>query len=405
MKNTFNHQTNRLIFFRNRWQVIPLLGMLKFSRLVLFLSFLQAVRCGFQFQYGHIRNASIVGTVPWDDQLNVSRCRQCLCYVAEKPDISIFSCNEAIGICHFYRQLPKLDHLLASNDGTDLYLLRNQTFEERFDCCNTSRLIQKIQNTTIESYPVSVSLRFLTRGDNETLVTVSSSSGVLLKYHMSNLSLIYTSTINSLKSVGYYDGKYYLGTTSQVIDIYDWNLTNKLKSIPIGNHINPIRFFGGTRMFVGASTSGALIFEKDVDGIFSKRTSDPNINAGPQTHGIAIINETAFYLGFDRSSNSVLLLVKNQNGSWTEHTAGKTTIDIRVSDLTLDSCQRLWITEAGSTSLHVYERGKQLYPVIQVAANVFNLIILDDYTLITSHESSSFGLHRIPTSLDCQPML
>ncbi|CAF4401152.1 unnamed protein product, partial [Adineta steineri] len=139
--------------------------------------------CTSSYPYGLIRNASI--KIPFDINddhghiLKSQDCNQCLCSAFSNPKVVLFTCtqNESINVtCQFYYFMPKRDEIQYPNVYTNIYLIdTNQTFEEKDDCCNTTALINKI-NEALRTKDTATTepLRTLADGDNNTIITVVS---------------------------------------------------------------------------------------------------------------------------------------------------------------------------------------------------------------------------------------
>ena len=200
------------------------------------------------YPYGIIHNASI--KIPFDINDNhghkseVQDCEQCLCSAFNNSAVVLFTCTKNHPInyaCQFYYFMPKRDEIQYPRYDTSIYLIQvNATFEEKDDCCNTTYLVQEIKNKlSAKQNFTGASFRSVVESDNNTIVTVVPSSvngnpPMLMKFDKSNLRSVSIPPMSSLslKAVGYYNGKYYLGTDQQNIVVYDENLI-KLSHSPV----------------------------------------------------------------------------------------------------------------------------------------------------------------------------
>jgi hypothetical protein len=365
--------------------------------------------------YGLIRHMSIDNDFDWTNehgyQLNVTDCRQCLCQAMSNVRIRLFTCHDnnvsATIICQFYYFMPKRDALVYFVNHTSIYLMTNDTFIEPDDCCNTSYLVMKIKETFVESPFDTRALRFLVPGDNKTLVTVISNSNsnnrLLLKFDQATLKLVFTSTMGHFTSVGYNNDQYYLSTNSKDIHVYDRTLTLLRNKFSVGADVTTIRFVDDQQMLVGASAAGVIVYDRDVNNIFQSRTSDTSISTGQQLHGIAVVNQTAFYTAFYSIPNKLRLFKKNVVNKWIESFSDTINNNWATSDIVMDKCQRLWATEALNPIVHIYERNNKTHSYsFKINNKAFNMIILKDYTLVFTHEQTGAGLSRIRPSLHCR---
>ena len=369
-----------------------------------------AVNAPIRSQYiGIIRTASIgspsnsSGT--YASQSGVVDCNRCVCRASQDAQIVLLTCTQIQPTnysCQFYAQMPRLEDIQYPVNDTTVYIMRNGTFVEQDDCCNTTYLVGKINATTVESGFTSNSLRTLVEGDGNTLAAVASSPSRLLKFDRTTLALVQTSTISGLTSAGYHDGRYYLGTTAKTFHVYDANLTSNRGTVSVGNDITTIKFLQGSRMLVGSSPAGVLIYGKDANNDYRSRTGDPPLDGGKQTHAVGVLNTTAFYSGAYITGNVIRLFIQNAAQTWVESSSDAINIGEKTSDFVVDNCQRIWAVRPESDRIYIYERNKPGRHEIVVKPSLFNLVILGNYTLVTSHESSAVGLSRIRPALNCR---
>ncbi|CAF0979950.1 unnamed protein product [Rotaria sp. Silwood1] len=359
--------------------------------------------------YGIIHNASI--EIPFDmpdnltDKLQVQHCDQCLCKAFNNPDVVLLTCTESESnkfTCQFYYFMPTKDDIRYPKYDTNIYLIQNKTFKEKDDCCNTTYLIEKI-NAALDTKKAVFNqpLRFLVRGDNNTIV--STSINKLIKFNTLTLTIINELDIPESKTVGYCDGYYYLGK-DKTIHVYDKTLTSNITSFSVGNVLTPIRCLpNNTQMLIG-TTSEAYICEKQQE-VFNSCINITAISAvQQQIHAFGIVNDSAFYTGWDAKNQNIRLYTKDQNNLWIE-SDGINQTD-KISDIVIDDCKRIWAVLAETRTIIIYDQNKTHYHNITFNqtvfnSNIFNLFILDNYAFVTSHESTP-GLNLIQPSLNCR---
>ncbi len=375
------------------------------------------------YRYGIIRNASIDFSIeiPANHRYKqeFERCDQCLCDAFRNSIVDIFTCTKTQStkfICQFYYLMPRVNEIVPSND-TDTYVIKkpNKTFEERSDCCDTAFLAQQITeaipNKTQTTQIRGRRFRSLAYNkDDNTIITVDSDSKQLIKIYMSNLTDVTLPTKLSLKAAYYYNKTYYLGTEpTSTIEVYDENLTSLSPTINVIDQITTIRTLNGRQFFVGASQSGAFLYEKDdANGIFTSRIVVPN-NGNKQFHAIGIVNDSAIYVGWASNDEKIRLYTKDQNNSWKENENDNTNYKEAVSDIFIDNCKRIWAVKADTGRIIIYDKKKADAQTIEVGNYLFNLLILENYTLVTSHDYPSkltdiIGLTQINPSLNCRPL-
>jgi hypothetical protein len=303
--------------------------------------------------------------------------------------------------------MPTRDQIEYPRNDASIYLMKkNKTFQN--NCCNTQHLVQMINKKFPETNFRSENLRSLIEGDHNTLVTVVGNDappGVVIKFDKSTLQFINKTMILGiiLRSIGYWDNKYYLGTTNS-IEIYDETLTINITKISTPESVTTIRFLNGTYMLVGVSKFGVFIYEKDANGIFTNNTSNIIIGNGSQIHAITKFNESAFYVGWYQKNMNLTLVTKGQTNAWIQSTTDTIVYEDETSDIIFDDqCKRIWVIQAGKNQTFIYDLNKTNRSSIVVEGRVlFNLLILDNSTY-TLAISTTTGLIRIQPDVNCRP--
>ncbi len=355
--------------------------------------------------YGIMGNASIKTRVPVNHNSSVQNCTDCLCYAFDNlAEVDLFTCTKNVSnfICQFYHPMPARDEIESPINGTDIYVMKNETFKD--NCCNTEFIVQKINRASPGRNFINRTLRSVIEGDDNTIVAVASNHSVI-KFNKTTLEFINETIFPNItiKSIGYCDNKYYLGT-NKTIEIYNKTLDEFIYRIAIGTDVTTIRFLNGTYMLVGASSSGVRIYEKDANGTFRNRIPDLPIVSREQVHAIGIVNESAFYVGWDAENQNLSLYTRDQNNLWKQSTNYTIAYNKHTSDIVVDdNCKRIWVTQAYTNLIFIYEQDKNNWYNITVSDVIFNFLILENstYTLVTSHESSN-GLYRIQPDLNCR---
>ncbi|CAF1432003.1 unnamed protein product [Adineta steineri] len=382
----------------------------------LLIFFILPYLCTSSYPYGLIRNASIKISFDMNDDhgyiLKSQDCNQCLCSAFSNPKVVLFTCtqNESINVtCQFYYFMPIRDEIQYPNVYTNIYLIQtNETFEEKDDCCNTTTLISKIKEALrTKETATNKLLRSLSNDDNNTIITVQSSTGILLKFDKSTLKPVDTPEIPGLTTAGYYDGYYYLGIGKNIY-VYNKSLSTPLHEIPNkGDAITVIRFIDNTQeMIVGTLKNGVHICGKDiVKGYLINCKSIPPINIMKQVHAIGIVNENAFYVGWFDPDLDIHLYTRNpSDNTWTTNPNDKINHSKKTSDIIIDNCKRIWAVVPETDTVIIYDQNKNhLGEINDGGTNLFNLMIAENYTLIMSHEFKT-GLTRIKPDLNCRPL-
>jgi len=369
--------------------------------------------------YGTIRNASI--KLPFDipedlgHKLIAKHCNDCFCYAFRNSDkVQLFTCTKNTSdnfTCQFYYFMPKRDEIDYPRYDTNIYLInKTARFEEKDDCCNTTYLIEQISKTNRTTNFTKNPLRSLAYDDNnDTIATVIShqpedTEKKLLIFDRSSLKIVYNPLhIDSLKTVGYSKRRYYLGTTSKNIDVYDETLNSRIYTIKLGpDDLMTIRFLNESQMFVGTLSTVYIFEKKDHETNFSN--TNTQIYVGTSLHAIGIVNDSAFYVGWS-NQNRLGLYTKGEDNLW------KNNVDVKInglpktSDIFIDNCRRIWATEENGHNIYIYDQNKNQQERIDLkSGKIFNLMIFENYTLIISHEDEGIGLSRIEPSLNCRPL-
>ncbi|CAF1458724.1 unnamed protein product [Adineta steineri] len=386
----------------------------------LLIFFILPYLCTSSYPYGLIRNASIKIPLDMNDDrghiLKSQDCNQCLCNAFSNPKVALFTCtqNESINVtCQFYYFMPIRDEIQYPNVYTNIYLIQtNETFEEKDDCCNTTTLINKINEALRTKENVTTGpLRTLADGDNNTIITVAShrddsEKRILLKFDKSTFKPVDIPKISGLKAAGYYDEHYYLGTDGNIY-VYNKNLSTLLHTITSIGAINAIRFIDKTQeMIVGTAGNGIYVCRKDeVKGYLINCTLIPRIYNDEQLHAVGVVNENAFYVGWDDTDPGIHLYTRNpRDNTWTTKDNDKITHGYETSDIIIDNCKRIWAVVAHGDKVIIYGQNKTVLGAFNVVdKSLFNLMIAENYTLIMSHGSNN-GLTRIKPDLNCRPL-
>lgn len=359
--------------------------------------------------YGLIRNASIKLQFPLPTdrgyRLTFDTCTKCLCEAYSNTDkVYLFTCTEKSPkfLCEFYYYMPYRDEIDYPRSDATIYLMKNETFEERYDCCNTTILVQQIKKVTPGVPMIGGKSRFLVFGDNNTILAISDFQ--LHGFNRLNLTNINMPALGSFLTIGYCDGKYYFNQGKNIV-VYDETLSAPLYSITLNKgDITTIRFLNATQMLVAVGTNNPGIY------IFEKASRTDNFIAwqpisetdGGETHAIGIINETAFYVGWRTTRKGIELYSRDENNKWYRDPASSIATQVLTTDIFIDQCQRIWVAEDNQDKIHIYDSNRAIPVPITVNAKVFNLLILEDqnYKLITSHNN---GIYYIQPAINCLP--
>ncbi|CAF3950624.1 unnamed protein product [Rotaria magnacalcarata] len=133
------------------------------------------------YTYGIIHNATV--KIPFDlpDDVhhtlgNQPSCNQCLCQAFNDSRVFLLTCTDngfENFTCQFYYFLPMRDELKYRNN-TNIYLMKNETFKEKDDCCNTTYLLEQLNSiSTNKTHVFKEALRYLVFGDNNTIASIN----------------------------------------------------------------------------------------------------------------------------------------------------------------------------------------------------------------------------------------
>jgi len=366
------------------------------------------------YKYGIIRNATIElysnTSKNLGDQLTFNHCNDCICDALSKPEVDLFTCTRTISnkfTCQFYDDMPTRDEIKSPRNDTDIYVMKEDAkFED--DCCNTKFLIKILTKNPPESNFYNKSLRSLAFNEkNNTIITSISNSeenaGKLLIFDRSNPGLVYSeSNITSIKTVGYNNGRYYLGKEDGNIEVYDETFKS-VYNIPL-NRGDPltIRFLDENQMLVGTPSGGYICERNDNTENFTACTLIVGTNNIGQVHAFGPVNQSAFYVG-GTSNNRSLHLYTKDNKTWT-----KSGNDIyygnKTSDIVIDkNCSRIWIVIENENKIIIHDQINNSNETLTInSTKLFNLMIFENYTLVMSHETKT-GLSRIRPPLNCRP--
>jgi hypothetical protein len=376
--------------------------------------------------YGTIRNASI--KLPFDipedlgHKLIVKHCNDCFCYAFRNSDkVQLFTCTKNASdnfTCQFYYFMPKRDEIDYPRYDTNIYLInKTARFEEKDDCCNTTYLIEQINKTNRQISPAKNHLRSIAYNDNnDTMVAAipgnSNSNPRLIIFNRSSLEILNNIwNIDPLKTVGYSKRRYYVGTESGVIKVYDDTLNSLIYDITTLGKVElmTIRFLNESQMIVGTSSNVYIFEKKDYETDFTNNNT--RIDAVKSLHAIGIVNDSAFYVGSSDPNQNLRLYTKGENNLWTKNVNGQINRNEKTSDIFIDKkCGRIWATQENGDpnipnirKISIYDQNKTHQGTIDLnSGTIFNLMIFENYTLIISHENDD-SLSLIRPSLNCRP--
>ncbi|CAF2136918.1 unnamed protein product [Rotaria magnacalcarata] len=359
------------------------------------------------YTYGIIHNATV--KIPFDlpDDVhhtlgNQPSCNQCLCQAFNDSRVFLLTCTDngfENFTCQFYYFLPMRDELRYRNN-TNIYLMKNETFKEKDDCCNTTYLLEQLNSiSTNKTHVFKEALRYLVFGDNNTIASMYKTK--LIKFNKYTFEKVYESTSTGFTTVGF-DGKYYYLGLKGKMEVHSVIINSPITTVPLSGDLTSIRSRNNTKMLVGTATSVGYICEKQSE-IFNNCIIIPELNQnGKQLHALDIVNDSTFYAGWDDASQSVRLYMKDQNNKWSVNNSNF--IDsTMVSDIVVDDCQRLWVVKARTDKIHIYDQNKNSPNIFTTNSGLFNLLVMKNYTLVTSHESGPSGLHVTKPTLNCRP--
>jgi hypothetical protein len=283
----------------------------------------------------------------------------------------------------------------------------NPKFED--DCCNTTFLIKILEKNPPESF-YNKSLRSLAFNEkNNTIITsISSDPTKLLIFDRPNLSLVYSeSNIAPIKTVGYNDGRYYLGRyytekKPGIIEVYDETFKSVIYTITsIDGDPLTIRFLNESQMLVGTSLSGYICERNDTTKNFKDCTPINGIENNEPVHAFGIVNQSAFYVGWTSNKITYLRLYTKYQNTW-KPSENNINYGNKTSDIVIDDCKRIWIVIENENKIIIYDQNKTSSETLTIGSDkLFNLLIFENYTLVMSHETST-GLSRIRPPLNCR---
>lgn len=373
------------------------------------------------YTYGIIRNASIQlpFALPNDSshQLRVNDCEDCLCEAYRRGEnVYLFTCARLPPgfLCEFYYFMPKRDEIVYPSNDTTIYLIKNETFEEKADCCNTTYLLEQLRNASLQGPLISNSTRFLVFDDSHNIIATVKGEG-MYGFNRSDLTNLNLPLIGSSpRTIGYYDGKYYFSEGTN-IEVYNATPFSSLYNITLSlGDLTAIRFLNATQMLVGVGNrnTGVYIFKKasTTDQFQSSTSKKISGTDGGETHAIGILNENAFYLGWYTNNPTIALFMRAENNTWYRNNTFNTNHGALTSDIFVDQCQRIWAANPHGSRLFIFDQNGKNLGNVTIGTGLFGLVILEEqnYTLITSHTDSSTpdtnGIYHTHPSVNCRPL-
>ena len=312
--------------------------------------------------------------------------------------------------CQYFVDYPRM-YKIQSSTNFRLYFLQNKMPPPSQTCCisNTTRLFERLRNTTNSMITISVTKpRCLLMDNDNLLVTIEQTSlapSYLDRFNPTNLTRQEHISIDTkVTNLAYFNSRYYIGIDmNQTISVFTHdNTSNALKFI---NNINTnsalamadvrdmIFLDNGQTMIVASSANKLLFFFSLINNTNYMMQYTIQLNY-TTPHGLYRVNYSFFYV-VSWNSNSVYEYHYNQTTSnWTEKlfvNAG--------SHIMIDDCNRRWLTVFGY-GIRVYDEYGNNFENWNLGSGYFDSLLLENDVVILSNQAQS-TITRLDPQITC----
>jgi len=313
-------------------------------------------------------------------------------------------------LCQFYSVMPYRDEIDDSVNDTNIYIMTNDAFKSKDECCNTSLLVEQLKTATSSSNLYESKLRTIVHGDNNQFIAVNARDKTIVWFHRTNLTKIREEKPkfdgSNVQSIGYAKQMHYVAFKNQIV-VYAENFTMG-KELPytFPSGISVIYFLSENQLLVGTVSNGAYIYERNDTHDFNNTQGISGSAGSGQVHGFYGINQTAFYIGWTNVV-PLRLYIKQTDNTWKVSAPNSINRFTSTRHLAIDNCQRIWAVQETAKKISIYSQSGILEDEFDLPTpeDIFSLLILDqnNYTLITTNENPG-GLFRVTPNLNCRPL-
>ena len=334
-----------------------------------------------------------------------SSCDQCLCSALKNTSAAVncFSNNT----CQLFSNVPT-SYRLQNNTASILYFT-GASLPSPSQCCmsNTTLLIQKLQNATIQSIDL-LNPRCLVIDDHGFLVTAQERQLNLSRFNPYNLSLIDSTTFSGypIENIAYHQGAYFLTTQNNTILIVNSTNLTLINTITASgfNGVRDIIFLkDGQIMIVASSLNKTLLFFERSNGSLRNYTYAFQVNTSFNIpHGLTYVNDALFYATAWESKN-IYSFATSENGTWTEKLFVNATDASTVqwgAHVMIDGCQRRWFSTSNNGLLIYDTQGQLLGNFNSVWNGTFDAIFMDNYAMLLSDRTAN-KIIRLDPQIQC----
>ena len=355
-----------------------------------------------------IANVSLVPRFPTNFTIIYnSSCDECLCTALTNASAAVncFSNNT----CQLFSDVPT-SYRLQNNTASILYFT-GASLPSPSQCCmpNTTLLIQKLQNATIQSVNLS-NARCVVIDDHGFLVTVQEWGSNLSRFDSHNLSLIDTTTFSpeTMSIIAYHQGAYFLTTQNNAILIVNSTNLTLINTITASgfNGVRDIIFLKDGLIMVVASASNQQLF------FFNRSAESPrNYTFVSQLstsfgtpHGLTYVNDSFFY-AISWEAKSIYSFATSDNGTWTEKLFVNAQNMSNDTDrwgahVMIDDCQRRWMSEFGNGVFIFDSEGHHLGTLESTSTGLFDALFVENYVLYLSYQKDG-KIVRLDPQIEC----
>ena len=359
-------------------------------------------------QFSQMENVTLVPRFPTNiTTMYNSSCEQCLCRAFTNASIAV-NCFLANNTCQLFTYIPNR-YRLERTSHARLYLTGG-SLPPPNQCCmpDVNELIDKLSTALIQSVDLA-NPRCLVIDNHGFLATVQEWQPYLHRFDPHNLTLIDTTTFwgSYMSNIAYHHGAYFLSTQSNTILIVN-STTRSLISTVTATGLDGVRDMlflkGGQTMIVASANNNQLFFFNRSNNSVRDYTYTSEMSVtSVWVHGLAYVNDSFFY-STSWATTSIYSYTTNDDGlTWNEMllvSAQNVSINHWGAHVTVDECQRLWLSTSDVGLLIYNAQGRLLGNFNSSWDGIFDAVFMSNYVLLLSDYSTG-KIVRLCPQIQC----
>ena len=398
------------IQYRSQILLIPMMAATRKVLSVLFGLFICLVLSpsfGSSIRLPFIDHGALIGQGNTNFSLLVNRtCDECLCLSSTSH--AAVNCFDN-RTCQLFRTFP-LRYRINVLNHSRLYFPQG-SFPNESECCmsNLTDLLNRLKNGSfMQSVNVS-SPRDVVLDNRGTVATVESVVFKLSQFDATNLSQMNHIIVGNsfLRAFAFYDDVYYVASQNNMmllVNAVNLSTLANLTLTQVSAARGIIFLNGGRTMVISSSANNSLVFfnrSLSIAPFYTFQFRQPVSYGSP--HGLWRVNDSFFYVT-SYQNNSVYSYRQNiSNGIWIERfvfQVPKWNNSGGATHLTIDECDRFWLSLGNDRIIICDEQGNQLGNFTVANAGIYDLQISKNYLMYFADNLSN-RIVRLDPNIQC----